>query len=33
LDQKGVVQYIQHVREISQEPDYDAVIAAVKKLV
>jgi thiol peroxidase len=33
LDQKGVVQYIQHVKEISQEPDYDAVIAAVKKLV
>ena len=33
LDKNGVVQYIQHVKEISQEPDYDAVIAAVKKLV
>ena len=33
LDKNGVVQYVQHVKEISQEPDYDAVIAAVKKLV
>jgi thiol peroxidase len=33
LDKNGVIQYIQHVKEISQEPDYDAVIAAVKKLV
>ena len=33
VDQKGVVQYVQHVKEVSQEPDYDAVIAAVKKLV
>jgi thiol peroxidase len=33
LDKKGVVQYVQHVKEISQEPDYAAVIAAVKKLV
>jgi thiol peroxidase len=31
-DKNGVVQYIQHVKEVSQEPDYDAVIAAVKKL-
>jgi thioredoxin-dependent peroxiredoxin len=33
LDKKGVVQYVQLVKEISQEPDYAAVIAAVKKLV
>jgi len=33
VDQNGVIQYVQHVREIAQEPDYDAVIAAVKKLV
>jgi len=32
LDKNGVVQYIQHVKEVSQEPDYAAVIAAVKKL-
>jgi thioredoxin-dependent peroxiredoxin len=33
VDKNGVVQYVQHVKEISQEPDYNAVIAAVKKLV
>lgn len=33
VDQNGVVQYVQHVKEIAQEPDYNAVIAAVKKLV
>jgi thiol peroxidase len=33
LDQKGVIQYVQHVKEVSQEPDYDAVLAAVRKLV
>jgi len=33
LDQHGVVQYVQHVKEVAQEPDYGAVIAAVKKLV
>lgn len=32
VDQNGVVQYVQHVKELSQEPDYNAVIAAVKKL-
>ena len=32
VDTKGVVQYVQHVKELSQEPDYNAVIAAVKKL-
>lgn len=33
VDRKGVVQYVQHVKELSQEPDYTAVIAAAKKLV
>jgi thiol peroxidase len=33
VDANGVVQYVQHVSEIAQEPDYNAVIAAVKKLV
>jgi len=33
VDQSGVVQYVQHVKEVAQEPDYGAVIAAVKKLV
>ena len=32
VDRNGVVQYVQHVKEVSQEPDYAAVIAAVKKL-
>ena len=32
VDRNGVIQYIQHVKELSEEPDYDAVIAAVKKL-
>jgi thiol peroxidase len=33
LDKSGVVRYLQHVKEISQEPDYAAVADAVKKLV
>jgi thiol peroxidase len=33
VDPNGVVRYVQHVKEVAQEPDYDAVIAAVKKLV
>ncbi len=33
LDADGVVRYVQHVKEVSQEPDYAAVIGAVKKLV
>lgn len=33
LDAEGVVRYVQHVKEVSQEPDYAEVIAAVKKLV
>jgi thiol peroxidase len=31
VDRDGVIQYIQHVKELSEEPDYDAVIDAVKK--
>jgi thiol peroxidase len=33
VDKNGVVQYVQHVKEVSQEPDYGAVIASVQKLV
>jgi thioredoxin-dependent peroxiredoxin len=32
IDQKGVVQYYQLVPEVTEEPDYDAPIDAVKKL-
>ena len=32
MDRNGVVQYIQHVKEISAEPDYDAVLAAARGL-
>jgi thiol peroxidase len=32
LDRRGIIQYIQHVKELSQEPDYDAVIKAVQKI-
>lgn len=32
VDRNGVIQYIQHVKELSEEPDYDAVIEAVKRL-
>ncbi|NBW95569.1 MAG: thiol peroxidase [Planctomycetia bacterium] len=33
LDAKGVVQYAQVVNEVASEPDYDAAIAALEKLV
>ena len=33
LDRSGAIQYIQHVKELSEEPDYDAVIEAVQKIV
>ena len=33
VDKKGVIQYIQLVKEVTKEPDYEAVIAAVGKLV
>jgi thiol peroxidase len=31
-DQNGVIQYVQNVQELSEEPDYGAVVDAVKKL-
>lgn len=33
VDKDGVVQYIQLVKEVTEEPDYNAVLEAVKKLV
>ncbi|MBW1791969.1 MAG: thiol peroxidase [Deltaproteobacteria bacterium] len=33
LDREGTVQYIQIVKEVTDEPDYDAVLEAVNKLV
>ncbi|HBA87691.1 MAG TPA: thiol peroxidase [Geobacter sp.] len=33
IDQKNVIRYIQHVPEVTQEPDYAAVIAAARELV
>ena len=33
VDREGIVQYIQLVKEVADEPDYDAVLDAVKKLV
>lgn len=33
VDRNGIVQYVQLVKEITQEPDYDAVLTAVSKLV
>ena len=32
VDRNGIIQYIQHVKELSEEPDYDAVIEAVQKI-
>lgn len=32
VDGKDVVRYVQHVHEVGQEPDYGAVLAAVKSL-
>ncbi len=32
VDPQGVIRYVQHVKEVAQEPDYAAVIGAVKKL-
>jgi thiol peroxidase len=32
VDKKGIVRYVQMVKEVSQEPDYAQVIEAVKKL-
>jgi thiol peroxidase len=33
IDQEGSIQYIQLVKEVTEEPDYNAAIEAVKKLV
>ena len=33
LDKQGVVQYVQLVGEVAQEPDYDAALDAAKKLI
>ena len=33
LDRNGTIQYIQNVKELSEEPDYDAVLEAVQKIV
>ncbi|WP_320171256.1 thiol peroxidase [Maridesulfovibrio sp.] len=33
VDKTGTVQYVQYVKEITEEPDYDAVLAAAAKLV
>lgn len=32
VDRNGIIQYISLVKEIAEEPDYDAILAAVKKL-
>jgi thiol peroxidase len=33
LDREGIIRYIQIVKEVTDEPDYDAVLDAVNKLV
>ena len=33
VDQEGIIQYIQLVKEVTEEPDYGAALEAVKKLV
>jgi thiol peroxidase len=33
MDRNGIIQYIQNVKELSEEPNYDAVLEAVQKLV
>mgnify|MGYP001814133965 CR=1 FL=1 len=33
VDREGIIQYIQMVKEISEEPDYDAILDAVNNLV
>ena len=33
VDREGVIQYVQLVKEVTEEPDYEAVISAVGKLV
>lgn len=33
LDRNGIIQYIQNVKELSEEPNYDTVIDAIQKIV
>ena len=33
IDQKGIIQSIQYVSEVSTEPDYEAVLSSVKELI
>jgi len=33
LDRSGIIQYIQNVKELSEEPDYDTVLEATQKIV
>jgi thiol peroxidase len=33
VDREGIIQYIQMVKEVSEEPDYDAILNAVNNLV
>lgn len=33
VDKKGVVQYVEYVKEITEEPDYDSAIKAVNELI
>lgn len=33
IDEQGIIKYIQYVKNISAEPDYDSVLQAVKELV
>jgi thiol peroxidase len=32
VDRQGIIQYIQLVKEVTKEPDYDAILSALKKL-
>jgi thiol peroxidase len=32
VDRKGIIQYIQLVKEITKEPDYEAIWSALRKL-
>ena len=33
VDKDGIIQYTEHVKELSEQPNYDAVLAAAQKLV
>jgi thiol peroxidase len=33
LDRSGIIQYIQNVKELSEEPNYDTVLEATQKIV